>query len=401
MTQNNLSPEDLSQLIGLVYDSAFEEVQWQSLLRKISQMYPGIGALAWGYEGDQMFPEYSKGDHAQAFTEMVPLEVKTIQNRTTAEATKMTPNGFVIRTAEFFDDDEWRGTKVYRDYLKPAGLCHTLQMKVDHVDDRGAFLCFALPEDRALEDKYHDSLFNLAKLLAPHAVRACQLARALTMAKRATKVFSGFLDGILLPMLVTNESGRFLFGNAAGRRLLNRSDPMKLTNSGELILHGTDDTRALQRRIMSIGKDQTANGLRVETENGAPLLLALTPFRPSMREASAIDRHLLEDEQLCAVFVGQSAGDDISASLLEDVFDMTPREAEVCSRLIQGMSAAEIAQESRRALKTVRNQIQVIYEKVGVTSNVALMDALSVFRTVGSMFDSNSALSQEERLLLD
>ena len=57
MTQNNLSPEDLSQLIGLVYDSAFEEVQWQSLLRKISQMYPGIGALAWGYEGDQMFPE--------------------------------------------------------------------------------------------------------------------------------------------------------------------------------------------------------------------------------------------------------------------------------------------------------------------------------------------------------
>jgi DNA-binding CsgD family transcriptional regulator len=192
-----------------------------------------------------------------------------------------------------------------------------------------------------------------------------------------------------------------VFGNAAGRRLLQRADPMKLTKSGDLVLQGTDDTRALQRRIMSIGKDQTASGLRVDTQDGAPLLLALTPFRPSMREASAIDRHLLEDEQLCAVFVGQSVGDEISSALLEDVFDMTPREAVVCSRLLQGMSAGEIAEASNRALKTVRNQIQVIYEKVGVSSNVALMEALSVFRTVGSMFDANAPLNQDKQVLLD
>ena len=401
MTMEKPSNEELSELIGLIYDSAFEGVQWQSLLRKISQMYPGVGTVAWGYEGSVMFPEYSGGAREQIFTAKVSIEMKINDNLTMSEAAQITPNGFVARSRVVFDEDEYLNSELYNKYLKPAGLCHCLQLKVDHVGDRGAYLGFAFPDDKALEDKYHDSLFELTKLLAPHAVRASQLARALTMAKRATEVFSGFLDGILLPMLVTNESGRYLFANAAGRRLLKRSDPMKLTSSGDLVLEGTDDTRALQRRILSIGKDKTANGLRVVTENGAPLLLALTPFRPSMREASAIDRHLLEDEQLCAVFVGQLEGDEISTSLLEDVFDMTPREAEVCSRLIQGMSAAEIAGESDRALKTVRNQIQVIHEKVGVTSNVALMETLSVFRTVGSMFDNNAILNQEEHLLVD
>jgi DNA-binding CsgD family transcriptional regulator len=401
MTDMNLSPEKLSELIGLVYDSAFEKDQWTSFLQKIGQMYPGVGAVAWGHDGNEMFPEYTGGASKPVFTGKLLLEMKVYDTLSVSEAAKMTPNGFVARSKIIFDETDFLNSELYKKYLQPAGLRHSLQLKVDHVGDRGAYLGFAIPEDKTLEEKYHDSLFELTKLLAPHAVRASQLARALTLAKRATEVFSGFLDGILLPMLVTNESGRYLFANAAGRRLLKRSDPMKLTNSGDLVLHGTDDTRALQRRILSIGKDQTANGLRVETESGAPLLLALTPFRPSMREASAIDRHLLEDEQLCAVFVGQSVNDELSTSLLEDVFDMTPREAAVCSRLIRGMSATEIADISNRALKTVRNQIQVIYEKVGVSSNVALIEALSVFRTVGSMFDHNEPLDQEERLLLD
>ena len=39
MTTVDLSPEDLSGLVGLVYDSAFEEVQWKSFLRRMCQMF--------------------------------------------------------------------------------------------------------------------------------------------------------------------------------------------------------------------------------------------------------------------------------------------------------------------------------------------------------------------------
>jgi hypothetical protein len=46
-----------------------------------------------------------------------------------------------------------------------------------------------------------------------------------------------------------------------------------------------------------------------------------------------------------------------------------------------------LAPHAVRALKTVRNQIQAVHEKVGVTSVAELSEALSVFRTVGAVFD--------------
>jgi len=321
-----------------------------------------------------------------------------VENLNFVQAMENTPNGWVSRSKRYFTEDEWSRMDVYRNLLRPMGMRHSLHMKVDSLAQRGAVIAFSVPEEPALEAKLHDPLFDLLKILSPHAVRALRLARALTLAKRSTEIFGGFLDSILLPMLVTDASGRFLFTNASGRRVLDRGDPLRLSDAGGLILRDAGETRALHKRIRAVGEEMSAGGLRVEVEEGAPLLLALTPFRPTMHEASAIDRHLLTDEQLCAVFVGQAAQDRISVPLLEDVFDLTPREAEVCTRLMLGASAGDIAEEAGRSLKTVRNQIQVIYEKVGVTSNVALMDTLSVFRAVGGMFEGEGVEERPRRL---
>ena len=78
--------------------------------------------------------------------------------------------------------------------------------------------------------------------------------------------------------------------------------------------------------------------------------------------------------------------------LLRDVFQLTPREAEVCSALVAGKSPAEIADLTGRAEKTIRNQIQSVNEKVGVSSTRALSEALSVFRVVGAMFDTDDPM---------
>ena len=389
MTKISLTPEELSDLIGLTYDSAFEDQQWSSLLRRICTMFPGVDATAYGYEGDTMLPEYASTVSGGLFTKRLDFGFKTLTNMSAAEAMHKTPNGFVTRTKLFFDLDEWLRSDVYQQVMKPAGFCHSLQMKIDHNGDRGALLGFGIPEDPVLEAKLHDPLFEVLELLAPHAVRAAQLARALSMAKKATEVFSGFLDGIILPMLVTDVSGRFLFGNAAGRRVLARGDPFSQTDYGRLKLLEPDDTRDLYHKLKDADRDLAQSGMRTETSD-TPLMLAITPFRPSMREASAIDRHLLNEERLFAIFVGQSAADAVNSQLLEDVFDLTHREAEVCKLLLLGNNVVEIADTAKRSPKTVRNQIQVIYEKIGVSSNTGLMDALSVFRTVGTMFDDDS-----------
>ncbi|UWR21210.1 helix-turn-helix transcriptional regulator [Sulfitobacter sp. S190] len=383
------TPEELSDLIGLVYDSAFEQAQWHAFMTRICEMFPGVAAMVHGTIGDQQTVKFASAEISQTLSRK-PLQLTyAINGMPAAQAMPLTPNGFVARSKKFVVESEWRSSPMYIEFLQPAGLCHSIHIKLDHYADRVAFMSFGIPEDPKLEAALHDPLFELLKLLAPHASRAGQLARALALAKKFTEVFSGFMDGIILPMLVTDVRGKFLFGNAAGRRLLERGDPFHKSADGRLRLDDEYATADLVQKLMQTSRDMVQSGLRVDTQD-APLLLAISPFRPSMRDASAVDRHLLDEERMFAIFVGQSEQDAVNAPLLEDVFDLSKREAAVCQGLLTGESAASIAQTSGRAPKTVRNQIQMIYEKVGVSSNTELLDRLSVFRTVGMMFEDQT-----------
>ncbi|MEM9911113.1 MAG: helix-turn-helix transcriptional regulator [Pseudomonadota bacterium] len=401
MSQIDLSPEELSDLIDLVYDSAFEEVQWQSLLARICTFFPGVGGFAYGIDGDKIVPAFAKaGEGTLLLSKPIPLDLKTKEGLTCADATALTPNGYVGRTKVVFDEAEWVQSLVYRNHVSPAKFHHLLQMKVDHNGKRSALLTFATPKDPVLEEKMHDPLFRMLILLAPHAVRASQLARALALAKKSAEVFSGFLDGIILPMLVTDAQGKYLFGNAAGRRVLERGAPFRLARDGRLKLTDEYDTADLLHKLALTDRDLVQSGMLVETDD-TPLMLAISPFRPSMRDASAIDKHLLDEERMFAIFVGQSEQDAVNIGLLEDVFDLTKREAQVCKQLLSGESVAAIAQASGRSPKTVRNQIQMIYEKIGVSSNAELMESLSVFKTVGTMFDGQPSGASDGHLRLD
>jgi DNA-binding CsgD family transcriptional regulator len=115
-----------------------------------------------------------------------------------------------------------------------------------------------------------------------------------------------------------------------------------------------------------------------------------------MGDVGVVDRHILSDACLFAFFIGQPVKESIILALLRDTFKLPLREAEVCRDLLSGRSAAEISATSGRALKTVRNQVQTIYEKLGVKSNVQLKESLSVFRTVGEIFEGESKAVAEQ-----
>lgn len=81
-------------------------------------------------------------------------------------------------------------------------------------------------------------------LLAPHVVRAHEVARAISLSRNSAEAIGGFLDVIIVPMLVVNFNGKFIFSNAAGRRFLERSDAVSVDPSGRL--------RASSRRVDAV-----------------------------------------------------------------------------------------------------------------------------------------------------
>lgn len=102
MSQISLSPEELSDLIGLVYDSAFEEVQWQSLLTRITELFPGVGGVAYGTDGDLMIPAFARAGVSDAFfSDPTEINIEIKSGLTPPEALRLTPNGFVARSKVF------------------------------------------------------------------------------------------------------------------------------------------------------------------------------------------------------------------------------------------------------------------------------------------------------------
>lgn len=391
----SLHNEALSELVGLVYESAVEEAQWRGLIDRLTALLPGTGGVLVHHDGTDFAVSYvgSQGGSPDGSSS----EVWISRRRKSASASVCaTPPGLIVSSARAWTEAAWSETSVHRERLAPNGFRHALLLSLGLEEGRGAFLGFAIPKDEVEHDRCHDPLLALLGLLAPHAVRAFAFARALGVARRATEIATDLLDRVVLPVLVTDTACRFRSGNAAGRLMLDRGAPFRLDEGSRLVLADAGDTDAFRRAIRRCDQGRLRDVVRVET-SGGPLLLAVTPFRPTLAGAATTEGDMRNEDRLFAVFVNQTSPGSVDRRLLEDAFHLTPREAEICQHLLRGQSPAVIAAAAGRSKKTVRNQIQAIHDKVGVSSNAALMEALTLFRTVGAPQDLAEAGAPDAR----
>ena len=386
---------ELSELIGVVYDSALEPQQWQMLLARLNEIFAGFMGAVYTQEGEKFIGMYSpdgfntasKSVYDQHTLDGKVHGISEDQNDHRRELLRrIDPKiGDVFYSRDIFTDEEFRASTSYKTVLAPAGIGHWVSLKFAQSGIREAVFIF-FENEKSSDTPDPEGLKEIFELLSPHVVRATRIARALRMAQEASETFQGFLDAIALPMLVTDRDARLVFSNAAGRRLLDRGVLFRTDPESRLIMIQPEGTKAIRERIEGIERNQVPTGLRIDDQEGA-VSLCIAPFHPSMAEAAEADRDLFDARRMFAVFVGSQGDDPVNPGLLRDVFELTQREAEVCSALVAGHSPAEIADVMGRAEKTIRNQIQSVYEKIGVNSSQALGDAVSVFRTVGAIFN--------------
>lgn len=294
------------------------------------------------------------------------------------------PAGHVDSSLKFIPRENYEKSTVYLQNLKPLGLGQFISMKIAIVGEKGASLSVALPDTREAEERLHDELFELMTLLAPHVVRAHEVARAIALSRNSAEAIGGFLDVIIVPMLVVNSNGKFIFSNAAGRRFLERNGALSVGAGGRLTASARSVDTVLLNKLLEMTQDVAVDGMRVADGN-ANLSLCIVPFRSSLSGLGQVDRDMLNSEKLYAIFIGQRTSDNISLHLLQDMFELSTKEAEVCVSLLNGKTVSEFAASTQRSEKTVRNQIQSIYDKVQVNSFGELMEALSIFKIVGTM----------------
>ena len=374
-----------------------EPEQWSSFQRRIHDLFPGFLSISQTFDGPKILGNYNPGNFVEQPLQNV-YETFTDDGRydapdgMTESFRKITVNdtptpGAPRISRNVMTDEELWNSGMYKHGLKHLGCGHWTGIVFAVSGSRYATLNFFEIEHADPAPDY-DGLTRLLRLLSPHIVRGARIARALYMAKEVAETYKGFLDAIALPLIIIDAGGVLQMANAAGQRLIDRGLLLACSTANRITLIEDHDNDGFQRALRESDRDSEPRGMRVDLEDG-PVSLCITPFSPSMLTDIKSEKDVFERGQLYAVFVGSSGEAAVNTGLLQHVFRLTGREAEVCSALVAGQSPAQIAKEQGRAEKTIRNQIQAVHEKVGVTSTRELAEALSVFRTVGAMFDGN------------
>ena len=395
MAQDHLSVEDASALIGRVYESALEDQQWQSLTQHLGQLCAGHVAAVVTFEDARWvsshvptLPDTEQGQRIRNLTEDV--HAGTFEQPDDLNATLFMRQplalGTLYSTRRVFREEEFRNFEGYKSTMAPVGAGHWTGTHFSITEGRRAAIMLVENDFDPME-KDSGQAEHLITLIAPHMIRAARFARALNMARDAAATYSGFIDAIGLPMIVLTRDGQLQMANSLGQRVLDGGQILRLDSSGRAGMADVRSTRMLFQAIAEAGNDSGPHAFQVDGDE-ASIVLCVCPYMPTLAFASDIDRRLFAAQHLFAVLIGARPTGAISLKLLKDAFGLTPREAEVCRGLLTGARPSELAREMDRAEKTIRNQIQAIHQKVGVNSTRDLTEVLSVFRSVGAMYDA-------------
>lgn len=390
----SLSVSEASDLIGLVYDSSLEKNQWSSLVGRLFALCPGHVAAVVTFEDARWVsshvPTLPGGEHGEKITELMEDveagEVTQPDDLNDALFRRQPLElGTLYSTRRIFAEDEFRNFEGYKKTMEPIGAGHWTGAHFSISGGRRAAI-MVVENDFADVPKDNARVEEVIEIIAPHMIRANTFARALNMAKSAAETYSAFIDAIALPMIIVTAEGRVQMANAIGQRVLEGGQIIHVdAPSGTARLPDDRDNAAFKAAIAAALRDSGPHAFQATVEDTA-LAVCVCPYRPALSFASDVDKKLFDGQPLFAVFIGARPSGGVSLRLLRDAFGLTLREAEVCRGLLEGQTAATLATDMDRSEKTIRNQIQAVHEKVGVNSTRDLVDAMSVFRSVGAMF---------------
>ena len=303
--------EEASELIGLVYDSALEKSQWQSLVGRMFSLCPGHVAAVTTFEDEEWksshVPSLPDGEHGEQILDVMnaaeegrleqPPDLHEVMFR--RQPLKL---GTLYSTRKLFAEEEFRNFAAYKTTMAPIGAGHYAGIHFAISEGRRAALMI-VENDNDPTEKDHARICGILELLSPHMVRAARFARALSLAKQMAETYTGFIDAIAIPLIVVSRDGQIQFANGLGQKLLDAGHVVELASTGRVSLPSKADTETLYSMIKGLADSDGPTSLQVELEDNL-VALCVCPFRPALSEVSGVDRNMLVDSQLYALFIG-------------------------------------------------------------------------------------------------
>jgi len=362
-----ISAQELSDVIGAIYDCALEPETWPATCRRIGELCAsGAGGICVHdlkqVRNDQLFVF----GYQPEFLDMLGSQ---FADSPMAVADVVSDVGDVNALSS--DLQHLLESRFYREVLEPFGLRDMIWFPALRTGGRMASLHASRSDDGPF---YQRNDLRLFELLSPHVCRALAISDALDIRALRCELLEKTLDGLGTAVYLAARDGRVVYMNAAAERQVKAGHSLRLVHnrlspvnpSARAALdHGIDEAR--REHSGSTGRGHSvaipgggAGGGYVATllpiENGKRAGI-LAPFAASV-----------------AVFVQDpNHAPPLPGEAFSRLHGLTGGELRVLLTLAQGLSGTEAAEVLGISEPTVRTHLQRIFSKTGTTRQADLL----------------------------
>lgn len=371
----DVDPEQLSGVIGKIYDSALDPALWPEALEGACALIGGaLGYIAlfdqrnrhmrllcqWGGDAHMMRSYAALIPHMPFWEIMTEYQIGQITN--TVDMLKRSG----------LTEDEMLDTKFFREWAQPNGLRDVLAGIVVKVNERVASFNLHTPLTR---DTVGPRDVAVMALLLPHVRRAVTIADMLDMKSLVNEALETTLNALASAVVLVDATGSILQANWAAQTMFSMGGPI-LSLHGKLGTHRADATHALRAAIVRATDDESMlgyGGIGVPIPGLDQNMVIVSSVAHVFPLKSGNLRPGLALGAAAAVFVtppGENTPPPFET--LAALYDLTPTEARVMVEIASGKNRAATAEALGIADSTVKTHLAHVFEKTRTSEQAEL-----------------------------
>lgn len=376
MTFSESEIRELSDIIGLIYETVLDEDIWPKVLELVCRFVRGKASRIYWRDGSRPDSEtfYSWGfdpNFLQIYTK------KYLSLNPIYPASIFINPGEIFSASDLVPVHEFQASRFFREWVAPQGFFDAAIFNIQRHKTGAAAFTIITDKDYGLVD--HELRTRL-KLLAPHLQRAALIGRELGRHRLRSGSLEAALNQVEAGVFILDTTGRPVWTNQVANTLLAHGDLVRNGVLG-LSLAGPSADRLLRE------------GLAAPLERPENLLIP-TPALIKMKDSEGIEwlgylMRLLPQSQTQVAFdqVGRSAHaalfvrrvEPATASGVEaaaKLYALTSAEARVLQATLEFDTVAKMADALGVAPSTVKTHLSSIFGKTGASRRATLVKSV-------------------------
>jgi DNA-binding CsgD family transcriptional regulator len=358
-----------------VYDAALNPSLWRNALQAIADCLGDVGAILLWRRDDGSLGSIASPRLVEAQKDFEQEGWMAIDLR----ALRAAGRGYFLSGEPFTDrhvcsDEEIRTNPSYTQFQARHGLGWFGAVAVSPDPDMGVVLSVHRARTRP---PFSDAELATVARLGHHVERSLRLSIRLFDAELLKLGLGEALTRVGIGVFVLDSSGRVIFVNPAGRRLLGNGLALV---KGRLLVRDALQRSALEAMIEQTSHSTSATAayeqkpvLIHRREDKRPLAVYVLPAGPSSHPAMQFLAHA------CAIVlaIDPEAGEPADPALVRDVLGLTLGEARIAALVGSGLPPRKAAEKLGITKETARAVLKHVFSKTGVSRQSELVALLS------------------------